>query len=128
MQNDARRGMTTATLVLMGSTLASRALGLLREALLAARLGTGSEADAYATAFLLPDRVNTLLAGGVLSLSFVPLYLEALRERGRETAAGFVGGGALLLGVSGAIAIVLLALFARPPLHLLHPGLAGSPA
>lgn len=128
MKNDARRGMTMATLVLMGSTLASRALGLLREALLAARLGTGSEADAYATAFLLPDLVNTLLAGGFLSLSFVPLYLQTLRERGKEPAARFLGGVALLLGISGAVAIVLLAIFARPALHLLQPGLSGTPA
>ncbi len=120
--------MTTATLVLMGSTLASRVLGLLREALLAARLGTGSEADAYATAFLLPDLVNTLLAGGFLSLSFVPLYLDALRERGKETAAGFLGGVALILGLSGAAAIALLAIYARPALHLLQPGLVGTPA
>ncbi|HXP89536.1 MAG TPA: lipid II flippase MurJ [Fibrobacteria bacterium] len=128
MERDARRGMTTATLVLMGSTLASRVLGLLREALLAARLGTGSEADAYATAFLLPDLVNTLLAGGFLSLSFVPLYLDALRERGKETAARFLGGVALILGVSGAVAIALLAVYARPALHLLQPGLVGTPA
>lgn len=126
MHNDARRGMTMATLVLMGSTLASRALGLLREALLAARLGTGSEADAYATAFLLPDLVNTLLAGGFLSLSFVPLYSQALRERGKETAARLLGGVALLLGGAGAIAIVLLAIFARPALQVLQPGLSGT--
>jgi putative peptidoglycan lipid II flippase len=128
MQTDARRGMTVATLVLMGSTLASRALGLLREALLAARLGTGSEADAYATAFLLPDLVNTLLAGGFLSLSFVPLYLEALRERGKESAARLLGGVALLLGSAGVLAILLLSIFARPALHILQPGLSGTPA
>jgi hypothetical protein len=38
-----------AALVLMASALASRVLGLVREGLLAARLGTGAEADAYAT-------------------------------------------------------------------------------
>jgi putative peptidoglycan lipid II flippase len=128
MERDARRGMTTATLVLMGSTLASRVLGLLREALLAARLGTGSEADAYATAFQLPDLVNTLLAGGFLSLSFVPLYLDTLRDRGKERAARFLGGVALLLGISGAIVIGLLAIYARPVLHVMQPGLVGTPA
>ena len=120
--------MTVATLVLMGSTLASRALGLLREALLAARLGTGSEADAYATAFQLPDLVNTLLAGGFLSLSFVPLYLESLRNRGKESAARFLGGVALILGGAGAVAVLLMAVFARPALRFLVPGLVGTPA
>jgi putative peptidoglycan lipid II flippase len=126
MGTDTRKGLTAATLVLMGSTLASRVLGLLRETLLAARLGTGSEADAYATAFLLPDLVNTLLAGGFLSLSFVPLYLESLRNEGREKAARFLGGVALLLAVGGIVAIAVLAVFARPALELLQPGLSGT--
>ena len=128
MSTDTRKGLTTATLVLMGSTLASRALGLLRETLLAARLGTGPEADAYATAFLLPDLVNTLLAGGFLSLSFVPLYLRALREEGKDKAARFLGGVVALLGAGGVVAILLLALLARPALHLLQPGMVGSPS
>lgn len=128
MSSDSRKGLTVATLVLMGSTLSSRALGLLRESLLAARLGTGSEADAYSTAFLLPDLVNTLLAGGFLSLSFVPLYLAALREEGKEKAARFLGGVALLLGAGGLVAIVLLAILARPALHALQPGLIGTPS
>jgi putative peptidoglycan lipid II flippase len=95
---------------------------------LAARLGTGVEADAYATAFLLPDLVNTLLAGGFLSVSFVPLYLEALRNRGKDAAARFLGGVVLLLSVLGLVAIGLLAVFARPALHALQPGLVGTPS
>lgn len=126
MGTDSRKGLTAATLVLMGSTLASRALGLLRETLLAAQLGTGSEADAYSTAFVLPDLVNTLLAGGFLSLSFVPLYLKSLREQGREKAARFLGGVVALLGGGGCLAILLLVCFARPALLLLQPGLAGT--
>lgn len=128
MTEDSRKGMTIATLVLMGSTLSSRVLGLARESLLAARLGTGVEADAYATAFLLPDLVNTLLAGGFLSVSFVPLYMDALRNRGKEAAARFLGGVVLLLSVLGLVAIVALAIFARPALHALQPGLVGTPS
>lgn len=120
--------MTRAALVLMASTLASRVLGLVREALLAARLGTGVEADAYATAFLLPDLVNTLLAGGFLSLSFVPLYMKALRERGQIEASRFLSAVALFLGVAGAIAIGLLWIWAEPALKLMQPGLAGTVA
>lgn len=120
--------MTRAALVLMASTLASRVLGLVREALLAARLGTGVEADAYATAFLLPDLVNTLLAGGFLSLSFVPLYMRALRERGQIQASRFLSAVALFLGVGGAVAIGLLWIWAEPALLLMQPGLAGTVA
>jgi len=120
--------MASATFILMASILASRVLGLVREALLAARLGTGVEADAYATAFLLPDLVNTLLAGGFLSVSFVPLYAKRLREDGNEAAARFLGGVLLLLGLSGVLGIALLWIFARPALELLQPGLKGTQA
>lgn len=122
------RRMASATLILMASVLASRILGLVREALLAARLGTGPEADAYATAFLLPDLLNTLLAGGFLSVSFVPLYTRRLRESGEEAAARFLGGVLLFLGGAGAVVLLLLWLFAEPALALLQPGLAGTPA
>jgi len=128
MERDTQKGMARAALVLMASTLASRILGLVREGLLAARLGTGVEADAYATAFMLPDLVNTLLAGGFLSLSFVPLYMAALKERGQVQASRFLSAVVLFLGVSGAVAITVLWLFAEPALRFLQPGLAGTPA
>lgn len=127
MAEDARKGVGLATLVLMGSVLASRALGLVREALLAARLGTGSEADAYATAFILPDLVNTLLAGGFLSVSFVPLYTRALRERGEREAGRFLGGVLALLGGLGFLGIAALLVWTEPALRIAQPGLAGTP-
>lgn len=124
----AGRKMATATLILMASVLASRVLGLVREALLAARLGTGIEADAYATAFLLPDLVNTLLAGGFLSVSFVPLYAKRLREGGDLAASRFLGGVLLFLGIGGAAVIGGLWIFAEPVLSLMQPGLVGTPS
>lgn len=124
----AGRKMATATLILMASVLASRVLGLVREALLAARLGTGIEADAYATAFLLPDLVNTLLAGGFLSVSFVPLYAKRLREGGDLAASRFLGGVLLFLGLGGAAVIGLLWIFAEPALAWMQPGLVGTPS
>lgn len=122
------RKMASATMLLMASILLSRVLGLFREALIAARLGAGAEADAYATAFLLPDLVNTLLAGGFLSVSFVPLYARRLREGGDAAAARFLGGVLLFLGVGGLLAIAGLWCFAAPALELLQPGLEGTPA
>lgn len=118
--------MASATLLLMASILLSRVLGLFREALIAARLGTGVEADAYATAFLLPDLVNTLLAGGFLSVSFVPLYARRLREDGDSAAARFLGGVQLFFVATGIATIALLWWLAEPVLELLQPGLGGT--
>lgn len=128
METDTQKGMTRAALVLMASTLASRVLGLVREALLAARLGTGVEADAYSIAFQLPDLVNTLLAGGFLSLSFVPLYMKALRERGRIHASRFLSAVILFLGLAGIAAISILWIWAEPAMRMLVPGMVGTEA
>ena len=62
-------GLGGAALVVSASVLASRLLGLLRESLLAALLGVSAEGDVYRYAFLLPDLINYLLAGGFLSLT-----------------------------------------------------------
>jgi putative peptidoglycan lipid II flippase len=36
--------------------------------------GTGTGVDAYVTAFLLPELLNHLLAGGFLSITFIPIF------------------------------------------------------
>ncbi len=123
-----RKGMGFAALVTMGSVLLSRVLGLGREALLAQRLGTGLEADAYAVAFMLPDLLNTLLAGGFLSISFLPLFVATGKNQDDAAAERFLGGVQLLLGGFGLLGIGLLWIFAEPAMRLLQPGLAHSPS
>ncbi len=56
------------------SLLLSRLVGLLREAAIGRTLGGSSAADAYWTAFVLPDFLNYLLAGGALSIVFIPIF------------------------------------------------------
>jgi len=73
-------------LLLAGSVLASRLLGVVREMVLAAQLGAGAEVDAYRAAFQLPDLLNHLLAGGALSLAFVPFYTRKREREGQEAA------------------------------------------
>ena len=75
-----------AALLLAASVLLSRVMGYAREALLAYQVGAGSEADAYYAAFQIPDLLNYLLAGGALSVAFLPLYTSR-RSSGREAEA-----------------------------------------
>jgi putative peptidoglycan lipid II flippase len=65
------------------SILLSRVIGLGREAVLGRTLGAGTEADLYATAFVVPDFLNYLLAGGALSIVFIPIF-GAYLARGEE--------------------------------------------
>jgi putative peptidoglycan lipid II flippase len=56
------------------SILLARLVGLLREAVIGRTLGGSAVADAYWTAFVLPDFLNYLLAGGALSIVFIPIF------------------------------------------------------
>ena len=69
-------------LLLGGSVALSRVVGYLREIILAHQLGAGPAADAYYAAFQIPDVLNYLLAGGALTIAFVPFYTRERGERG----------------------------------------------
>ena len=60
------------------SILLSRLVGLVREAVIGRTLGSSAAADAYWSAFVLPDFLNYLLAGGALSIVFIPIFQRHL--------------------------------------------------
>ena len=75
-----------AALIWGFAILLSRLVGLIRETVIGRSLGSGAEADIYFAAFIIPDFLNYLLAGGALSLVFIPIFQEHL-SRGDEGAA-----------------------------------------
>jgi putative peptidoglycan lipid II flippase len=100
-----RRGQLTAVAaVLAASVLLSRLLGYVRDAVLAWRIGASSEADAYYAAFILPDMLNYLLAGGALAIAFIPFYSRLRSREGQAAAEHFF---AVVLGTTSAVAVVL---------------------
>lgn len=115
-----------ATLVAAG-ILASRIFGLVRQRVVAHYLGqTTAPADAFASAFRIPNFLQNLFGEGVLSASLIPVYTRLI-ARG-ETAearrvagavAGLVGLVVTLLTGLGAIAAPLL-------VTLLVPGFDGG--
>jgi len=76
------RKVGAAAVLLGGSQLLSRLLGVVREAVLADRIGAGAATDAYQAAFAIPDILNSFLAVGAISVAFIPLYRRALAEGG----------------------------------------------
>src|SRR5947208_1437045 len=67
-------------------TLLSRVLGLVREQVFAALLGAGHYADAFNTAYRVPNLLRDLFAEGALSAAFIPTYARALHEGGPRRA------------------------------------------
>jgi putative peptidoglycan lipid II flippase len=68
------RAITIASAIMMGSVMLSRIMGIAREMVLAGFAGTSGCMDAYVAAFLLPEILNHLLAGGFMSITFIPIF------------------------------------------------------
>ena len=71
--------MIRSFLTVSSGTLASRLLGFVRDAMLAALLGAGPVADAFLVAFQLVNVVRRLLTEGALNAALVPAWLR-IRE------------------------------------------------
>ncbi len=67
-------------------TLVSRLAGFVRDALMAAVLGTGPAADAFFAAFRFPNLFRRLFAEGAFNTAFVPMFSGALEKQGEEGA------------------------------------------
>ncbi len=107
--------------LLAASVLLSRVVGYLREMALANRVGAGPETDAYYAAFQIPDLLNYLLAGGALSIAFLPFYTRT-RERAGEAAASRLFATVLgTMGVATVTVTVLLWIFVEPLIRLQFP-------
>ena len=70
-----------------GATMASRVLGFVREATIAAFLGAGPVADAFYAAFRFPNLFRRLFAEGPFNAAFVPLFTKALHGEDGEARA-----------------------------------------
>ncbi len=94
--------------VLMGiGTLLSRLTGLARLAVLAYALGFGSLADVFNLANTMPNIVHDLVLDGVLSATFVPVFVDLLATRRREDAAESISAVVSLAAIVLAVATVL---------------------
>ena len=61
------QSMGVAAVILAVSTLLSRFMGLVRDKIISWQFGAGGESDMYFAAFVVPDIINYLLAGGFMS-------------------------------------------------------------
>ena len=107
-----------ATLLLTGAFLASRVLGLLRTSLFAFVFGTSNTSDAYLQAFLIPDLIFNIIAGGALMSAFIPVFTNYMTGKNDERAAWHITSSALNLAIVVMSALPFLLLFS--PLLLFH--------
>lgn len=72
--------MGFAALIMAGSVFLSRLMGLIRDKVVSWQFGAGAESDIYFAAFIVPDFLNHLLAGGYISITLIPLLSKRFEE------------------------------------------------
>lgn len=113
-----RRGATLLTSL----TLASYALGLVRDMVFARVLGAGRLLDVYNAAFIIPDVLLNIFIAGALAAAFVPVFTQLL-ARGERTDAEHLSATMLTAAPVAMVAIGVVAFIAMPQLaDLVAPG------
>jgi putative peptidoglycan lipid II flippase len=116
------RKIIQSTGIVMASVLLSRFLGFLREWTVAHQIGSNAITDSYYAAFTLPDFLNYLVAGGSLSITFIPVFAKFAAED-REDQAWHVFSTVMSFMGLLVIALVILAeIFAPQIVSLIAPG------
>ena len=110
------------------ATMLSRVFGFIRDMIVAGLFGAGLTTDAFFVAFRIPNLLRRLLAEGSLTVSFVPVFTEFLKNRTREEALEladitFTALSILLVAVS-----LLGVLFAPLIVTVMAPGFVKSAA
>jgi len=72
--------ITVAALLVGGSSLISRLLGIFRDRILAGQFGAGDTLDIYYAAFRVPDLIFNLLVLGALSAGFIPIFTSLIKS------------------------------------------------
>jgi len=118
-----RVNIRRASLILTGAFIASRILGLLRTSMFAFVFGTDPTSDAYLQAFLIPDTIFNIVAGGALSSAFIPVFAKYMIGEHDEKTAWRIASSALNLAIVIMTVLALIAIiFARQLVPLYNPG------
>jgi len=111
-----------AAFILSGAFIASRVLGLVRQSMFSAIFGASIVSDAYYQAFLIPDTIFNIVAGGALSSAFIPVFTKYMISEDDEKAAWHIADTALTLATTLLVALTIIAIiFAGPLVKLYNP-------
>lgn len=111
-----------AAFILSGAFIASRVLGLVRQSMFTAIFGASVVSDAYYQAFLVPDTIFNIVAGGALSSAFIPVFTKYMVSDEDEKTAWHIANTALTLATTIMIVFALIAIiFASPLVKLYNP-------
>ena len=98
MENRKNNQVRTISTVMI-ITLLGKALGLVRDRLLAVHYGTGMEANAFLTASRIPRVFFDMLFASAIAASFIPIFSETLQKKGKDASLRFAGNFITVIGI-----------------------------
>lgn len=119
--------MIRSILMVSTGTLASRLLGFVRDAMVAALLGAGAVADAFLVAFQLVNVIRRLLTEGALNAALIPTWARINALEGPTAAAAFAGRALCTIGVAVLAAALAIGLAMPMVIAVVAPGFIGAP-
>jgi len=120
--NSANRQIARAAGTVMVAFVLSNVVGLVRQILISHAFGTSNAYDAFVAASRYPDLIFSLIAGGALASSFIPVFTGFL-EKGDRTSAWKLASAVinLVIVVLTAISIVSAVFSLQVIQHILAP-------
>ncbi|MFB3883208.1 MAG: murein biosynthesis integral membrane protein MurJ [Armatimonadota bacterium] len=117
-----RQTIIAGASIMMVAALLSRLLGWVRDRAIANYWGATLHTDAYWAAFMVPDLLYYLLAGGAVGAAVIPVFSAYLR-RGEEQRSWRAANSILTLFTLLAIlGVALIVIFAHPLVTIVAPG------
>jgi putative peptidoglycan lipid II flippase len=120
-----KRRMVESAGIVMASVLLSRLLGFFRDWTVAQQIGSSGVTDAYYAAFTLPDFLNYLVAGGSLSLTFIPIITRCLAENREDEGWHVFSTVITFMDILLVAGITLGEIFAPQLVRVIAPGFKG---
>jgi putative peptidoglycan lipid II flippase len=99
-----------ASIIALGN-VTSRALGFVRDSVMAGLFGAGAHVDALALALTIPNQLNDLLTGGLVNSALVPVFSEYAAEERRAALWRLAGSLLTVVVVVSSLVVAVLLLF-----------------
>jgi len=109
------------------ATMISRIFGFIRDMVVAALFGASWIYDAFLIAFRIPNLLRRLIGEGSLTVSFVPVFTEYLRNKSRQEALELAHVAFTLLSIILVVISILGVLLAPLIVALQAPGFIQTP-
>lgn len=121
-----KSGARSSAFAVSAGILLSRLIGLVRERVFAHYFGNSDAADAFRSAFKIPNFLQNLFGEGVLSASFIPVYARLRAEERHEEATRLAESiFAILFFITSLLTLV--GVFATPLfIDVIAPGFQGE--